>query len=192
MDAMERLDPKGDLVLVVGDQQLLVSSRVLELSSPFFRSLLQPNAFAEGAVPPNAENPPTKYLRKEEDPKTFALMCRVLHFMPVPHLETVEEAHLLADRCDYYGCSRPLSSLVTAWMDTLDLEDTSFDVLQSLLWVAFVFNLELPFERICLYLAETLTIPEWKDWDVSPMPAQLKGKDHQNICLSQTNGYVSR
>jgi hypothetical protein len=76
----EQLDPKGHVVLVVGRRHLLVSSRVLELSSPFFKKMLQSNTFVEGAEQPNAEKPPIKQLQ-EDHPDTFYLICLVLHYL---------------------------------------------------------------------------------------------------------------
>ena len=41
------IDPQGDLVLNIGDISLLVSSKVLSVASPVFRTMLGPN-FREG------------------------------------------------------------------------------------------------------------------------------------------------
>ena len=42
-----KIDPNGDLILEVGDRSLLVSSKVLSIASPVFRTMLGPN-FKEG------------------------------------------------------------------------------------------------------------------------------------------------
>ncbi|RMZ82253.1 hypothetical protein DV738_g1778, partial [Chaetothyriales sp. CBS 135597] len=76
---LEKLDPQGDLILSVGPMQLLVSSRILVLSSPFFETLLRPGTFLEGTDPPNSQDPPVKTL-DDKDPDSFRLMCRALHY----------------------------------------------------------------------------------------------------------------
>jgi hypothetical protein len=93
---MEQLDPKGDIVLVVGRRHLFVSSRVLELSCLFFQKMLQPNTFVEGAEQPNAEQPPTKQLQ-EDHPDTFYLICLVLHYLPAHPPDSIADYHSLAD-----------------------------------------------------------------------------------------------
>ncbi|KIW93268.1 uncharacterized protein Z519_05873 [Cladophialophora bantiana CBS 173.52] len=189
-DEMEALDPKGDVVLVVGRRHLLVSSRVLELSCPFFRKMLQSNAFMEGANQPNAERPPIKQLQ-EDHPDIFYLICVVLHYRPAHPPDSIDDYRILADLCNFYGCSRALSFHVRAWTDSLELSSLTVDALQSLLWVAFVFHLRNLFQRVSLYLAETLTTGTWKLWDVHPMPARLKD-DVKELCENVTNTVQQR
>src|SRR4051794_37120498 len=97
----EQLDPKGDVVLVVGRRRLLVSSRVLELSCPFFKKMLQSNTFVEGVEQPNAEKPPVKQLQ-EDHPDTFYMICLVLHYLPAHPPVSIDDYHYLADLCTFY------------------------------------------------------------------------------------------
>lgn len=169
-DEKEELDPRGDLVLIVQQRHLLVSSRVLELSCPFFEKMLQSNAFREGVDQPNAEQPPTKRLQ-EDHPDAFSLMCRVLHYRPVDSPDSVDGYNLLADLCNFYGCWRALSFYVRAWLESWDLSKLSSQELQQMLWVSFVFHLVDEFGSVSLHLAEVFTIDEWKAWEPHPMPA---------------------
>jgi hypothetical protein len=173
-DALEELDPAGDLTLVVGRHRLLVSSRVLDLACPFFSKMLQPNSFLEGIDQPNADTPPTKIVQ-EDRADTFSLMCRVLHYHPVSPPATIEEYHSLADLSDFYGCGRALSFHMGAWMSVWKLSILSTVQLQTLLWVAYVFHLRDQFRGVSLHLAGTLKPAEWKTWEVHPMPRFLKG-----------------
>lgn len=171
---IEQLDPKGDLVLAVGDVRLLVSSRVLELSCPFFEKMLQPHRFAEGSEQPSSEHPPTKELQ-EEHPQTLRLMCQLLHYIPVQPLKSTEDLILFANTCDLYGCVPALSFHVQAWIQSWNLITASNSQLQILLRVSFVFHLGIMFKRVSSRLAQTLTPGEWKAWVVHPMPDALKG-----------------
>jgi hypothetical protein len=184
-DEKEELDPKGDLVLVVQRRHLLVSSRVLELSCPFFKKMLQSNAFLEGVDQPNAEQPPTKRLR-EDHPDMFSLICRVVHYRPAHPPDSVDGYHLLADLCNFYGCSWALSFHVRAWLESWDLSNLSSKELQKMLWVSFVFHLCDKFQCVSLHLAEAFTVGEWKAWEVQPMPAQLKGTLRKSGSVSQS------
>jgi hypothetical protein len=130
LDGTEELDPKGDLVLVVGRRHLLVSSRVLELSCPFFKTMLQSNAFLEGVYRPNADKPPIKPVR-EDHPDIFSLICHVLHYLPVHPPDSIDDYHPLADLCDFYGCGWALSFHVRAWMEAWKLSNLSTDELQN-------------------------------------------------------------
>lgn len=174
----EDLDPRGDLVLVVGKWDLLVSSRVLELSCPFFEKLLQRNAFLEGVNQPNKAQPPVKEIH-EDHPEIFRLICRILHYLPVEPPEAIDDYRLVADLCNFYGCGLAVSVHVRAWMATWVFSGLSTNDLQMLLWVTFVFHLRDQFQQVSAHLAGTLSTLEWKLWEVHPMPAQIKGMPHK-------------
>lgn len=171
---IERLDPKGDLVLAMGDVRLLVSSRVLELSCTFFEKMLQPGRFAEGAEQPSSEHPPTKDLQ-EEHPHTLRLMCQMLHHIPVQPPKSMEDLIEFADTCAFYGCAPALSFHVQAWMESWSLSIASNRQLQGLLWVTFVFRLRKVFRRVSGRLVQSMAPGDWKAWEVHPMPGKLKG-----------------
>lgn len=173
-EEVEQLDPKGDLVLLVGQRQLLVSSRVLMLACPFFEKMLESNRFQEGIIQPNTADPPTKQVR-EEKTAIFVLICRVLHYLPVDPPTSVDDLRSLADLCSFYGCGYALSFRVKAWVDSWVLPDFDTDRLQGLLWVAFVFHLRDTFRQVSIHLALALDAKAWKAWEVHPMPIHIKG-----------------
>ena len=168
------IDPKGDLVLVVGQHQLLVCSRILELSCPFFKKMLKSNSFLEGDEQPNGDLPPAKQLR-EDHRDIFRLVCRTLHYRQVRPPDSIADYGHLAEVSDFYGCGWALSSHVRAWMECWTLTKLSASDLQTLLRVSFVFHLHNHFQHISLQLADALTVRKWKDWEVHPMPQSLKG-----------------
>ncbi|ETI26855.1 hypothetical protein G647_10301 [Cladophialophora carrionii CBS 160.54] len=186
----EELDPRGDLVLVVGPRRLLVSSKVLELSCPFFKTMLRSNAFYEGVERPNADKPPVKNLR-DDHPDIFSLICRVLHYRPVRPPASIEDYRVLADLCDFYGCRWPLSFHVRAWVEAWNLSNLSTEQLQTFLWAAYVFHLRDLFQRVSVRLAEVLTTDEWRAWEVHPMPARLKD-DMRELCVRIKNRVQER
>ncbi|KEF55287.1 uncharacterized protein A1O9_08941 [Exophiala aquamarina CBS 119918] len=169
----EDLDPRGDLILVVGQRELLVSSRVLELSCLFFEKLLQCNAFSEGVEQPNRKQPPVKTIH-EEHSETFIKICEIVHYRPVQPPESIDDYRLVADLCNFYGCSLPVSVHVRAWLDAWEYSALSSNDLQTLLWVTYVFHLRDQFQQVSLHLAKALSTSEWRAWEVHPMPAQLK------------------
>jgi len=189
VNTKEELDPKGDLILTVGQRDLLVSSRVLSLACPFFEKLLQCNAFSEGVNQPNREQPPVKQIN-EEHADTLYLICRILHYLPVEPPTSIEEFRLVADLCNFYGCSLALSVHVRAWLDACGLSDLSSSELQTLMWVTFVFHLRDRFQLVSLYLARALSPSEWKAWEVHPMPSELKGMPRPGL-LTIPPGYTN-
>ena len=172
--ALEKLDPKGDLILEFGQYRLLVSSKVLELSCPFFQKLLQPDVFLEGVEKPSQDEPPTKTIH-EDQTEILYLICRILHYLPVERPESIIEYELLADLCNFYGCARAIAVHMQTWIKHWSLSKLNVTELQIFLWAAFVFQLRDDFEKITVELAAAMTTKEWKSWDVHPMPPRLRG-----------------
>ena len=172
---VEMIDPKGDLVLVVGQYQLLVCSRILELSCSFFKTMLRSNSFLEGDEQPNADLPPAKQLH-DDHPDIFRLVCRILHYRQVHPPDSINDYGHLAEVADFYGCGWALSPQVRTWMESWTLSKLSTRELQILLRVSFVFHLRIHFLHVSLQLAEALTVRKWKEWEVHPMPQSLKGE----------------
>jgi hypothetical protein len=171
---IEKLDPKGDLILAAGNVRLLVSSKVLQLSCHFFQTMLQPDRFIEGLEQPNSEQPPMKELQ-EEHPQFLKSICQALHHRPVQPVNSIEELHIFAEVCNFYGCTRAMSFQVQSWTERWDLSTLASSQLQTLLWVSFVFHLHSIFKQVSSRLAQSMTPAEWKAWDVHPMPGKLKG-----------------
>ncbi|RMZ80615.1 hypothetical protein DV738_g2564, partial [Chaetothyriales sp. CBS 135597] len=177
--AIEKLDPNGDLLLIAGPYQLLVSSKVLDLSSSFFRTMLRSNAFQEGIEQPNPSKPPVKKL-DEDHPDIFLMICRALHYLPIEPLEAADDFRSFADLCHFYGCDKALSVHASSWIGR-EMDNFPTDTLQVLLWFAFVFRLSRQFQSISVHLARAQSPSEWKAWEVHPMPAQLK-EDMRDLC----------
>lgn len=66
------INPDGDVILICGENELQVSSKVLSLASPVFKALLNPNS-AEG------QPAPSKASRIQLHDDDAESMCAVLH-----------------------------------------------------------------------------------------------------------------
>ncbi|RMZ74730.1 hypothetical protein DV737_g5798, partial [Chaetothyriales sp. CBS 132003] len=170
---LERLDPRGDLILAVGSHRLLVASRVLVLSSSFFERMLCPDAFAEGRIQPTQTDPPVKTL-DDQDPDTFRFVCRVLHYHRVDPPKSVAQFTALADTCNFYGFFDALSFHLQVWLDPSNIPTSEHEDQKKLLWVAFVFRQNATFKGLSRRLAFGLTKAELSSWEVHPMPESLK------------------
>ena len=164
---LEQLDPRGDLILAMGPLQLLVSSRVLVLSSHFFETMLRPNSFMEGMDPPSFKIPRSR-LSTNKILRPFAAFASF-------SIGSVERLTSLADTCNFYGCYAPLSSHARVWLYSWDFSVLRTMGIEKLLWVAFIFNNGDAFEQFSRRLAIVATAEELDLWDVHPIPAFLKG-----------------
>lgn len=132
-----KIDPEGDLILEVGanfstnfdssvprekpvsedDKQkplrILVSSKILTMSSPVFKCMLRGN-FIESQLPLSQTNPPTLSL-PEDNPHAMKQLCDGLHNFAEPDfdndppkehlLQLLRELYDTAVVADKYGCS---------------------------------------------------------------------------------------
>ncbi|KAJ9664176.1 hypothetical protein H2198_000394 [Neophaeococcomyces mojaviensis] len=181
--ALEVLDPRGDLKLRNGNLLFQVSSNVLMLSSSYFRKMLQKDAFIEGTKQPNPTDPPTKVLN-DDDPASFGLMCKLLHYQDVSLPKSVQQTGSFASVCDYYGTERALSVHVSAWSRAFVQPDSQLTTqdLEELLWIAYVFSLEEAFSVFSVRLAIGLDAKSVKTLELRSMPDTLEGKfpNHQH------------
>ena len=69
------IDPEGDVILVCGETEFQLSSKVLILASPVFSALFSPR-FAEGQLTPSK---PSRLEIHDDDAQTMCFMCAVLH-----------------------------------------------------------------------------------------------------------------
>ena len=105
------VDPEGDITLVVGDQQIRASSKVLALASPVFATMLGPY-FAEG----QAKNP--SITLPEDDVEAMSWLCKALHFKLSANERLISFGlgRKLATLCDKYDTSVAISSWSATWM----------------------------------------------------------------------------
>jgi len=101
----------GDILLVLGETRLRVSSVILSSASPVFKTMLGPN-FLEGQDDRSAQNPKEIALF-DDDIAALVRLCRLIHHqddMPAaPHDKTslaagAEELLALTTLADKYGC----------------------------------------------------------------------------------------
>lgn len=87
----------------------------------------------------------------------------------------MEQLGSLADICDYYESQRALSYHAAVWIFEWNLSRIAVHHLRRLLWVAYVFDMNNAFEKVCGGLATALTANEVESLDMHPMPDELKG-----------------
>lgn len=128
------IDPEGDLILKVGGKDetqseqndnngedgatredrgndttaslrlLRVCSKIMTLSSPVFKSMLEPGRFLEGSLALNKAHPPHLAL-PDDEPVAMTMLCRIIHYKQEPQDPTVfESLSGLAVLSDKYGC----------------------------------------------------------------------------------------
>lgn len=94
------IDPDGDVILVCGESEFKVSSKVLSLASPVFKALLSPN-FAEGQPTPSKAS---RIQLHDDDAESMHFMSAVLHHKSASAsdigLEKLERLAVVTDKYD--------------------------------------------------------------------------------------------
>ena len=139
-----RVDPRGDVVFEVGDNDLrahlLVSSKVLGLASPVFMAMFK-RGFQEG------ENLFSGSLRPvhlpDDDPEAVTILCNILHLRHrlIPRVVTLETLTNMVVICDKYDCKDAVTSWSIIWLQSW-VSSAGPDVLERLLFIAY--GLDIP------------------------------------------------
>ncbi|KAK4496043.1 hypothetical protein PRZ48_013312 [Zasmidium cellare] len=106
-----RISEDGDVMFTFpsDNSKVLVSSVVLKMASPVFKTLLGPH-FREGQTARSSSNP-IEIPLPEDDPQATADLCRLLHHIPVPELDFESDMGRMipcAVAVDKWDCSRAL------------------------------------------------------------------------------------
>lgn len=108
------IDQEGDVILICGEDEFQVSSKVLSLASPVFKALFSPR-FAEGQ--PTSSKAARIQLR-DDDVESMRFMCAVLHHKCAPvngiGLERLERLAVVTDKYDVRCIS------ISTWPEWID------------------------------------------------------------------------
>lgn len=100
------IDPEGDVILICGDTEFQVSSKVLSLASPVFQAFFSPR-FAEGQHTSSKAN---RIQLFDDDAESMRFMCAVLHHKCASAngvgLERLERLAVVTDKYDVRMFSR--------------------------------------------------------------------------------------
>ena len=104
------IDSDGDIILVCGETEFQVSSKVLMLASPVFTALFSPN-FAEGQA---ISSKASRIQVHDDDAESMHFMCTVLHHKCTSansiSLEKLEKLAVVTDKYDVRLLPRNLHS----------------------------------------------------------------------------------
>lgn len=149
------IDNQGDVILVAGSRQLRVASKVLTLSSPVFRAMLEPGRFLEGQTHRDSDNPAIVKL-EEDDPEALTLLCDILHFKSVGIPSQIGLLVAVTDICDKYQCAPAIKCHIACWLSVSSGRSLPTLEQTQLLWVAFAFGLPAEFGKISSVLSSQL------------------------------------
>ena len=101
------LDPYGDVVFVLKQVELRMSSKVLSLASPVFKALLKPN-FSEGQALRDGKTARIEF--PDDDVEAMTTLCQIIHFQPGNTVNVKDELlinlAMLTDKYDCVGVTR--------------------------------------------------------------------------------------
>lgn len=143
---MITLGPQGDVVVKTQGESLLVSSRVLSLSSPVLARMLA-SPFKEGLSCTNDASSPRVITLLDDDSEALELYCNVVHFQHVPVRPSARVLIELARLCDKYDCSEALHSWGQTWSAAVGWVETTRDEEWSRMVLTYVLGARGGFER---------------------------------------------
>ena len=155
------IDPDGDLVLVINKQELLVSQKVLCLSSSIFRAMLRDGSrFLESTDQVIASDGLRHIHLVEDDYRALVIFASVIHMQydNVPQSVSWEVLNTIATLCDKYDLRRSFGLWPQKWSEpyTQFAQTSGY---QRWLFLALVFRnvLVLPQVSRSLMLSTTLS-----------------------------------
>lgn len=121
--AIVDIDPDGDVIVKIGDDDLRVASQVLCLASPVFKAMLR-SGFKEGLTAETSSQNPKYIALPDDDPTAFKTVCQVIHCRldTVPAELDIDCLHQLATLCDKYQVIIPMLNCATLWVRKLALD----------------------------------------------------------------------
>ena len=131
-------DPDGDIKLLLGPSQtpIRVSSKILSLTSPVFRAMLDPRFLSR---PPSYQDLPEIAL-PEDDPAAMSWMCSAVHFHDLgdkASLSTLKRVAIVCDKYDVSAALRPWSSM---WLRRSIPDPSKTTGSWELMWIAIAFD----------------------------------------------------
>ena len=173
----EIIDDDGDVLVQTTSKELLVSSKILALASPFFKALFKSNSFLEGSTIRSAQNP-LKLPLPDDDPDALGVLFHTLHFSSKQKFHKLGADLQLdvAKLADKYDCTNSMSGESRRWLRSLSEGDHETSVLWTLSTIAFLMGHVDEFSNLTAKLALKSTVAELDHIaPYSALPETLKG-----------------
>ncbi|KAI9738781.1 MAG: hypothetical protein M1834_008288 [Cirrosporium novae-zelandiae] len=161
---VNKIDPRGDVLVRSGPKRLLVSSNVLSMASPVFDATLNGD-FREGKSPRSVEDPLDLHLQ-DDDPEALLLFFQVLHYKfpstaatDIPDVDRMVQLALISDK---YLCIDLVRFISATWISKITFQTAEQDRLLKLLLIAYVLKMKEEFESISSSLAYSLNSEDLK------------------------------
>jgi BTB/POZ domain len=103
----------GDVLIIFGSRELLVSSKALSIASPVFKTMFN-SRFIEGTMVRSVQNP-LKLPLPEDDPDAVAALVESLHFSAKRKFLGYDVELEVVQLCDKYDCTTSLYGLSGPW-----------------------------------------------------------------------------
>ncbi len=181
-DKFEDPDPEGDLRLVLGSeptQSILVSSKVLKLSSPVLSAMLSPR-YAEGQS--LSKTGVSTLSLPEDDPKAMAWVCHSLHYNHgvASRITKLSLLGNIARLCDKYDMGQALCLWSEEWMRKWISETAKKVPDRRTLWMSYAFSNHRTFYQVSREMIisspKSVTLELGGDDTKGILPIRVRGK----------------
>ena len=158
-----KIDPDGDLVLVLREQELLVSRKVLCLSSSVFRAMLRDgSAFAESSNRVIASDGFQHIDLEDDDCEAMTIVANVIHLQHdlIPEKVSFGLLGRLAEVCDKYDLRKSFGFWPQKWSE-IHLQSDS----RRWLFISLVFRIPTVFLLVSKRIILSVNLSEDGDLD---------------------------
>lgn len=161
------IDPEGDIFLHLArasddsEDLVRVSSRVLCLASPVFRTILGPNSnFQEAQTLRDNTDTPNMIRLLDDDASAMLMLLKVVHLPThlLPRQITLDVFYEIAIVCDKYDMARVMVSWAMAWISATESVDDA-----QWLAIAWVFRDRPLFNRVTKWLIMYTRLDEYNN-----------------------------
>ena len=148
------IDADGDLTMRLKGGKLMVSRKILTLSSPVFRAMLGAECQFKEAADKEFERDGTQAVSFEDDDfQTMAMIARIMHLQSdkVPDKLTFKQLYQVAILCDKYDLKRCLGYWPKIWA-TPYLNSYGIEGYEGWLFMSTVFGYDGLFKEVTRHL----------------------------------------
>ncbi|KAI9879373.1 MAG: hypothetical protein M1830_008671 [Pleopsidium flavum] len=145
------IDPDGDIIFVLEETELRVSSKVLSVASAVFKAMFSPH-FLEGNN--LSSTSPRRISLPDDNAKAMTTLCNILHHrnnkieqQPAP--SALEQLGVL---CDKYDCSKALVPWSRTWMSYYQKNSSRVIGIHRLVYPFYVFDDAVSFQQISIMI----------------------------------------
>ncbi|KAI9871679.1 MAG: hypothetical protein M1830_002623 [Pleopsidium flavum] len=145
------IDPDGDIIFVLEETELRVSSKVLSVASAVFKAMFGPH-FLEGSDLTSMSA--RRISLPDDNAEAMTTLCNILHHRnnKIDQEPAPSALEQLAVLCDKYDCSKALVPWSRTWMSYYHQNSSRVIGVHRLMYPFYVFDDAVSFQQISIMI----------------------------------------